>query len=40
MAPELLKVSTVEHGTEVDIWALGCIYHELIAGNHLFDGNT
>lgn len=31
MAPELVTNNyEIEYGTEVDIWALGCIFYEII----------
>ncbi|RKO96408.1 Pkinase-domain-containing protein [Caulochytrium protostelioides] len=38
-APELL-VGDTEYGRGVDIWALGCIFAELLTGQPLFPGST
>jgi len=36
MAPEMINKQ--EYDFKVDTWALGCIMHELIAGEQLFAG--
>jgi len=38
-APELLLGATV-YGAAVDVWSLGCIFGELLAGAPLFNGRT
>lgn len=38
-APELL-VGDTEYGKGVDIWAIGCIFAEVLTGNPLFPGDT
>ncbi|XP_072748725.1 cyclin-dependent kinase-like 4 isoform X2 [Anoplolepis gracilipes] len=38
-APELL-VSDVKYGREIDVWAAGCIYAEMITGQPLFPGDS
>lgn len=35
--PELLLGAT-EYGPEIDIWSVGCIFAELLAGQPLFPG--
>ncbi len=40
MAPEMLKNGKLKYGFGVDIWALGCVFHELITGKTLFYGNN
>lgn len=37
--PELLLGAT-EYSMELDIWALGCIFGELLRGKPLFPGKT
>lgn len=37
--PELL-LGTVEYSVELDMWALGCIFGELLKGQPLFPGKT
>jgi cyclin-dependent kinase-like len=38
-APELL-VGDTNYGKEVDVWAIGCIFVELITGRPLFAGDS
>lgn len=38
-APELL-VGDVQYGTAVDVWAIGCIFAELLSSQPLFPGDT
>jgi len=38
-APELLLGATV-YGAAIDVWSLGCIFGELLAGAPLFNGRT
>lgn len=38
-APELL-MGCRAYGAEVDIWALGCIFHYMVTGNILFKGES
>jgi cyclin-dependent kinase-like len=38
-APELL-VGDVNYGKAVDVWAIGCIFVELVTGRPLFTGDT
>lgn len=38
-APELL-VGDTEYGKAVDIWAIGCIFAEILTGQPLFPGDT
>lgn len=38
-APELL-LGSKRYGTEVDVWALGCIFHFMVTGNTLFKGES
>ena len=40
MAPEMLKNGKLSYNLKVDIWALGCVLHELITGITLFDSGT
>lgn len=35
-APEIM-LSSEKYNSKVDIWSLGCIVHELLLGEHLFD---
>lgn len=37
-APELLIDDKLNYKSEVDIWALGCVYFEIITKNSLFFG--
>lgn len=37
-APELLIDDKLKYKSEVDIWALGCVYFEIITKNSLFFG--
>lgn len=39
-APELLLRDKKNYGKPVDVWALGCIFVELITGAPLFTGET
>ncbi|EAS04320.2 Serine/Threonine kinase domain protein (macronuclear) [Tetrahymena thermophila SB210] len=39
MAPEILKFNQ-SYDKAVDIWSLGCIMHEIIYNEQLFNGNT
>lgn len=38
-APELL-MGVRKYGAEVDVWALGCIFHYMVTGNILFKGEN
>ena len=38
-APELL-LGSKKYGPEVDVWALGCIFHFIVTGNTLFKGEN
>jgi serine/threonine protein kinase len=38
-APELL-VNHQNYGAEIDVWAIGCIFVELLTGKALFNGNN
>lgn len=38
-APELL-VGDVKYGRAVDIWAIGCLFAELLTGEPLFPGES
>lgn len=38
-APELL-VGDVQYGVQVDVWAIGCIFAELLSSQPLFPGDT
>lgn len=38
-APELL-VGYRNYGKAVDVWAIGCIYIELVTGNPVFAGDS
>lgn len=38
-APELL-VGDLRYGKAVDIWALGCLYAEMVTGDPLFPGKS
>lgn len=38
-APELL-VGDTNYGKAVDVWAIGCIFVELVTGRPLFTGDT
>lgn len=38
-APELL-LGAKRYGAEVDVWALGCIFHFMVTGNTLFKGES
>ena len=38
-APELL-LGSKRYGPEVDVWALGCIFHYMVTGNTLFKGES
>lgn len=38
-APELL-VGDVNYGTPVDVWAIGCVFAELIRGDALWPGRS
>lgn len=38
-APELL-VGDTQYGTPVDVWAIGCLFAELIRGNALWPGRS
>lgn len=38
-APELL-VGDVQYGTPVDVWAIGCVYAELVRGTALWPGRS
>jgi len=38
-APELL-VGESKYGREIDVWAAGCIYAEMVTGQPLFPGNS
>ena len=33
MAPEMFQFGNNQYDHKIDIWALGCIMHELITGN-------
>jgi serine/threonine protein kinase len=35
-APEMLSYEHAQYGNRVDVWALGCIFHELCTGSRLF----
>ncbi|XP_055306048.1 cyclin-dependent kinase-like 1 isoform X2 [Sitodiplosis mosellana] len=38
-APELL-VGDTQYGTPVDVWAIGCVYAEMVRGNALWPGRS
>lgn len=38
-APELL-IGDTQYGREVDIWAIGCLYAEMLTGDPLFPGES
>jgi serine/threonine protein kinase len=38
-APEVLEETGI-YGPEVDVWALGCIWSEMLTGRPLFRGET
>lgn len=38
-APELL-VGDTQYGTPVDVWAIGCVYAELVRGTALWPGRS
>ncbi len=38
-APELL-VGDTQYGPPVDVWALGCVFAELLSGNPLWPGRS
>lgn len=38
-APELL-VTHANYGPEIDVWAIGCIFVELLTGKALFNGKN
>jgi mitogen-activated protein kinase 15 len=38
-APEILLGSSV-YGPAADMWALGCVFAEMITGNVLFQGSS
>lgn len=38
-APELL-IEQVSYGSGIDVWAIGCIYVELLTGKPLFSGKN
>ena len=39
MAPEFFGEET-NYTTEVDVWALGCVYHEILFGNIYYIGRS
>lgn len=39
MAPELLLLNE-SYTNSVDIWALGCLFYEILAEQTLFNGKT
>jgi len=39
-APELLLRDKKNYGKPVDVWAIGCIFVELLTGTPLFTGDT
>lgn len=38
-APELL-VGDTQYGTPVDVWAIGCVFAEMVRGNALWPGRS
>ena len=40
MAPEMLHIGDNQYDYKIDIWALGCIMHELLTGFSLFLGSS
>lgn len=40
MAPELIGNQETEYDSSIDIWALGCIWYEMLSNKLLFDGES
>ena len=38
MAPEMLNINASKYTKSVDVWALGCMFYEIMYKKRLFDG--